>query len=191
LATTARTNRLAGVWSNREGEALKAWRGLITFAAPILLAAQSPDAANISQEHGFSVHESVAEAGLHPDQPAPDTEKVLTNEGHAYWLRSAPLMRGGISDVAVVHDGGQVYLVLKFTPRGGETFSHLAKAHQEQFIAFVLDGKMLGEPMEVLTASDKPTPDFSMLVRSDLEAEVLAFQFKRALEPAEPVVAPR
>jgi preprotein translocase subunit SecD len=95
------------------------------------------------------------------------------------------VLRGDITDVAVLHDGGQVFLGLKFTPRGGETLSKWMTQNQQHSIAYVLDGKMLFAPVNIMTPFSEPVKQMEMQVPGDLIAYALTVQFKRALIKAE------
>jgi hypothetical protein len=47
-------------------------------------------AIGIAEQKGVAVYQVDAEAGLHPESPRRDDQKVVSIEGHAYWLRPSP-----------------------------------------------------------------------------------------------------
>lgn len=104
----------------------------------------------IQDEKGFSVHQVDAEAGLHPERPSADDQKVPTDDGHAYWLRSEPTLVGGIVDVGLVEASGGRQVWLRVSDIDAKLFHDFTSAHVGDWFAFVLNGRMIGEPIKIM-----------------------------------------
>jgi preprotein translocase subunit SecD len=162
-------------------------RGLLGLAAGVIIAVGActgAAASSISEAKGFSIHEVSAEAGLHPRRPNRGDEKVLTNDGHAYWLRPSPVLRGGIVGVDMGQDNRTVVL-LRLAPDAAKGFSHFAANHAGRSIAFVLDGRMIGAEVHIAGGwrdGDGGPKYLVVPAGSELMAMLLADQFSRAIE---------
>ncbi len=104
----------------------------------------------IRDEKGFSIHQVDAEAGLHPEAPSSTDQKVLTDDGHAYWLRSEPVLAGGILEVGLAVDRYGQKVWLRVNDKDAERFHAFTSAHVGDQFAFVLNGRMIGEPIQIM-----------------------------------------
>jgi preprotein translocase subunit SecD len=118
-------------------------------AIPGASAPQLADARMTQGEGGFTVHQVDAEAGLHPESPSADDEWVLTDDGHAYWLHSEPILVGGIVDVGLTKESGGRVVWLRVTDKDAERFHRFTSTHIGDQFAFVLNGRMIGEPVKI------------------------------------------
>ena len=167
---------------------MSSWRPMLAALFALALCRGIPaQAEEISQERGFSIHEADAEAGLHPEQPAPTDEKVMTTDGHAYWLRRDAILAGQLTDVSSAYLLlGQTHIQLTLTPEGARLFSAWTKGNVGHQLAYVLNGRIIAEPvrvMEAITSARK----LDMLVRGgQLEAMALEMQLRKAISEASP-----
>lgn len=128
-------------------------------APPALEAAASQAAASVDpsddgpptlSEKGFSPHQVDAEAGLHPNRPSPDDQRVVTDQEHVYWVRTEPILKGGLVDVHVVQAEGVFKIILRMSDEDAKLFHAFTTSNTGPKIAFVLNGRMIGEPIRVM-----------------------------------------
>lgn len=135
----------------------------------------------IANEKGFSIHEVDAEAGLQPAQPRPGDQKVLTWDGHAYWLRPVPIVLNDFEGVRLLYgQDGKLQVWLRLTPEGQRAFASFTSTHVGQKLAFVLDGKMIGP--DVVIMGPVPGPEIAIPVRDEIVVRSLADKLARVIE---------
>jgi hypothetical protein len=109
-----------------------------------------------TSKRGFVVSEVIAEAGLHPKSPLPGARKVQSDEGHAYWVKPAPVVAGGIVDVGVEKgvDGWMVWLLVN--DADAKQMHKFTSAHVGGQFALMLNGQIIGEPMTIMGTLSGP-----------------------------------
>jgi hypothetical protein len=129
---------------------------------------------------GFSIHRSDAEAGLTPVQPRTDDTKVLTDDGHAYWLRNEPLLADGINGVRIEPGRGGGYLVWVHLTLSGRTAMQTAsRLNDLQAFAYVLNGHMVGRVVTINGVLDGT--ELAITVFNETDASELEKRIKRYL----------
>ncbi|MFZ5721929.1 MAG: hypothetical protein ACOY5Y_20950 [Pseudomonadota bacterium] len=167
--------------------------GLVVIFMIAVGAHASAAAPALSDVPGFALYAVSAEAGVHPLQPNPGDEKVLTNDGHAYWLRREPILRGGIAGANAREDAGMTFVVLQLTRESASIFSNYASNYSGNSVGVVLDGRMIGSEIHIgegFGAGDTPLRALMLPARNRFDAEILAMQFRRVIErdiPSRPV----
>lgn len=112
-------------------------------------------AGSIQDRKGFAVYESVAEAGLHPTRPKPGDQKIMTYDGHAYWLRPTPVFVGGITGVEPRESGcDRTTFHLPLTPAARAAFLAFTSNPQAPSFAIVANGRIVGPVVRAMGAID-------------------------------------
>lgn len=149
---------------------------LIRLMVAITAIASFPIAANagsIQDRKGFAVYEAVAEAGVHPRRPHPGDQKVMTRDGHAYWLRPEPVFVGGITGVEPRESGcDRTTFHLPLTAAAQAAFLAFTSRSDTPSFAVVADGRIVGpviramgpiDTEELRIESDEPNGAWSWL----------------------------
>jgi preprotein translocase subunit SecD len=105
---------------------------------------------NTGNAKGFAVYQVDAEVGVHPDRPSASDQKMLSDEGHAYWVRSTPVLKGGLVEVGMDDSGRRLWL--RVNEDAAKRFGEFTGANIGRQVAMVVDGRIVGGPAQVMAA---------------------------------------